>query len=631
MADFFHEIKERRLLPAVGFYIGSSWVLVEILDRLVERYLLSPFITDIAFWGLFSLIPAVVLIAWTHGRPGKDEVTRVEKVGVSINLLVTLGLLVSAFGGKDLGATADLVTVQNEQGQKESHYVPRDSFRRRLAVFFFDQDGGSQETAWLRYGVTELLVQDLNESPFVNAASPWTNYGSGFYARMKREGFDDAVGLPRSLMRQITDDANRQYFISGSISQQDGEYRVRARIWDAVNLQEIASLDRSGWDLYDTVDALGEDVLVALDTPLGSGRDRRDLPLGETYGESLEPFRLYVAALNKRLFDNDLEASTRLLDQALQVDPDFVRAWFAKAFNALESGDLPSAQAAIQKTQELDYRLPPGDRANVKQLNYRLTGQTDKQIAYLRMQVQLRDDAQSHQTLAGYLMAAGELAEARDEYLAALARDPMNLDIYLQLANLEKGLGNMEGAIGHTRRFIELKPDDAQAHIRLGDLLRDAGELDEASAQYENAALLEDPPTTATLKQALISIRRGNVHEARGLVEQAASLAESPLEQGQVRSIAELIEFRLGRVRAAIEQLQRREAYLAETLPPFQVAVAIYTPLAQYRLELGDTEGARQALAHALETVQPPLDQFLAFTEASILTDEGSFDESEAA
>ncbi len=62
MADFVTELKERRVLPAVGVYAASCWVLVEILDRLVERYLLSPYLTDIVFWGLYSLIP--------RGNPG---------------------------------------------------------------------------------------------------------------------------------------------------------------------------------------------------------------------------------------------------------------------------------------------------------------------------------------------------------------------------------------------------------------------------------------------------------------------------------------------------------------------------------------------------------------------------------
>ncbi|MDX1460961.1 MAG: hypothetical protein R3348_07885, partial [Xanthomonadales bacterium] len=473
MTDLIHEIRERRVLPAVGVYAGSCWVLIEILDRLVDRYLLSPYITDIAFWGLYSLIPAVLLIAWTHGKPGKDEITRAEKVGVPINVIATLGLLITLFGGKDLGAAADLVTISNEQGETESHYVARDAFRRRLAVFFFDNASGREELDWMGFGITELLVQDLNNSPFINAASPWQNFGNGFYARMKREGFEDGRGLPRSLMREITDDANRQYFVHGSVAMQGDEYRVQASLWDAANLDEVARLERKGWDLYATIDALGDDIRDALDIPQGSGKAGDNLPLGETYGESLEPFRLYVGALNARLFDNNLDTAGALLSQALERDPGFVRGWMAQAFNFLDQGDLRSAQASLQKAQELDYRLPAGDRAEVKQLNYRLTGQTDKQIAFLRMQVKLRDDAQSHATLAGYLMAAGQLEEAKQAYLAALQRDPMNLGLYLQLANIEKGLGDMDAAIGFTRSFLDRKPDDVQALIRLGDLLRD--------------------------------------------------------------------------------------------------------------------------------------------------------------
>ncbi len=36
MADFIGELRERRVLPAVGVYVASSWVLIEILDRLQQ-------------------------------------------------------------------------------------------------------------------------------------------------------------------------------------------------------------------------------------------------------------------------------------------------------------------------------------------------------------------------------------------------------------------------------------------------------------------------------------------------------------------------------------------------------------------------------------------------------------------
>jgi TolB-like protein len=250
MADIIYEIKNRRILPAVGVYAGGCWVLIEILDRLVERYLLSPYITDIAFWGLYSLIPAVILVAWSHGRPGKDKSTTLEKVGVPINIIATLGLLLTAFGGKELGATANMITVANEEGVQETHYVPSESFRRRMAVFFFENASGDPELDWLQYGITELLVQDLQQNPFVLATSPWNNFGNGFYRRMRQAGFEDGLGVPRSLMREIALDANRQHFLEGSIDRDGQEYRLTVRIWDTQTLQQVDELTESGWDLY---------------------------------------------------------------------------------------------------------------------------------------------------------------------------------------------------------------------------------------------------------------------------------------------------------------------------------------------------------------------------------------------
>nr|NIP16800.1 hypothetical protein [Xanthomonadales bacterium]NIX11590.1 hypothetical protein [Xanthomonadales bacterium] len=576
MADLIYEIKERRVLPAVGVYAAGCWVLIEILDRLVERYLLSPYITDIAFWGLYSLIPAVILVAWSHGRPGKDKSTTAEKVGVPINVIATLGLLISVFGGKDLGVTANMITLANEEGVEEVHYVPSESFRRRMAVFFFHNDSGEQDLDWLQYGVTELLVQDLQQNPFLLASSPWANFENGFYSRMRQAGFVDGIGIPRSLMREIAADANRQHFIEGSIDRAGDEYTLTARIWETRSLELVDELVESGWDLYDTVDALSVEVRRALDIPDGSARLGVDLPLAETYGESEQAFRSYVEGLNTRLFDNDIEASNGHFDRALEADGNFVLAWFLKAVNFVNGGDIPAAQEATARAQELDYRLPARDRVTLKALNYRLSGQQDKLIAFLRMQVQLNDDATSHGRLAAMLMSMGQLEDAKEGYLLALERDPMNLDVYLQLSILERAMGNPEAAIAYAERYWAEKPEDAGAHLVLGDYLRDTGDLKGADTYYEQATLLEDHPVSALLRMADIAARKGDAKSARDLLAQAEAAAPTPQAQGAVRQAAAQLETRLGRLRAGIEQMFKQEEYLSQVLPTYQVAVSTY-------------------------------------------------------
>ena len=59
--------------------------------------------------------------------------------------------------------------LHGELGQEETHYVPRESYRRRIALFFWDSEGIAADLQWLRYGVTELLTQDLQQNPFLLA------------------------------------------------------------------------------------------------------------------------------------------------------------------------------------------------------------------------------------------------------------------------------------------------------------------------------------------------------------------------------------------------------------------------------------------------------------------------------
>ena len=399
MADFIIEMRDRRILPAVGVYVAGTWVLIEILDRLVERYLLSPYLTDIVFWGLYSFIPAVMLIAWTHGRPGKDKATRLEKVGVPINVIATLGLLITVFGGKNLDLAATEITLSNELGQQETHYITSETFRRRMAVFFWSNESGNPELDWLQYGITELLVQDLQQDPFVLANSPWNNFGNGFYSRIRQAGYIDGLNVPRSLMRKIADRANRQFFVEGSLDQEAGEYIVTARVWETQSLKQVAELSRKGGDIYATIDRLSKDIREVLDVPESSSRIAEDLPLTETYGESEDALKAYIQGLNARLFDNDILGSNAFFDQAISTDPEFVLAWFLKAINLVDSGDVPGAQAALSKAQELDYRLPASDRVQLKAILYRLAGDHEKMMAFLLLQAKIRDDATSHNYL----------------------------------------------------------------------------------------------------------------------------------------------------------------------------------------------------------------------------------------
>jgi len=74
----------RRVPHIVGAYFAGGWILLEFTDWAVGRWILSPHITDFVVTAWLFMIPAVALLAWTHGAPGRDRWTRVEIIGVAV-------------------------------------------------------------------------------------------------------------------------------------------------------------------------------------------------------------------------------------------------------------------------------------------------------------------------------------------------------------------------------------------------------------------------------------------------------------------------------------------------------------------------------------------------------------------
>jgi tetratricopeptide (TPR) repeat protein len=625
------EIRERRVLPALGVYVGASWVVVEILDRLVERYYLSPYLTDIVFWGLYSLVPAVILLAWTHGRPGKDRVTRAEKVGVPINIIATIGLLVTVFGGKDLSATADLVTVSNELGQQERHYVPREAYRQRLATFFWSNESGDASLDWLQYGVTELLTQDLQQNPFLLVASPWDQPLQGYYSRMQTAGFPDALGLPLSLMREIAGQAGRAVFIEGVIAAGDDGPRLAARIWDTESLAPLGELVEEGPDLLAAVDRLSLGVKELLGVPPGRRGLAGDLPLVETYGESSHALQCFVEARNRVLFHNDRQRSNELLDDALAADPAFVLAWFYRGLNQWEQGDAAGAGASWTEAQKLAYRLPERDQVLLKALSYRISGEQDKLEKFLRLQIRLQDDAFSHRNLASFLMFTGRLEEAKAQFLQVIERDRGDHWSWLQLARLERASGNPEAAIDYAGRFVAARPDDLEGHLLQGDLLLAMGDFDGARAAYEQGQLVADLPVMPTLRLARLAQQQGEWKLARAQIEDARRLATSPQHASAVLAEEASLEFRLGRIGRAIGLAEAQLELNRQVMSPVEQVFSYTVPVIQYNILLDRVEQAGTVLEEARSALQPPLDQFLSFVEAILRARMGQFEAAEAA
>lgn len=625
--NIFREIKERHVLQAVGVYVGACWVLIEILDRLVERYLLSPVLTDVFFWGLFSLLPAVVLIAYAHGKPGKDKVTRSEMVGVPINLIATTGLLFTLFSGQHMGATADKVMVMNEDGQEVETYIPKAGFRHSLMLFFWDNDSADQDLDWLQYGITEMLAQDLRQNPYLVPTTAYSHYEWGMYSQLLRAGYNDALDVPESLQREIAADHDQDYLINGAISRIEDTIRLSARMYKPDGLVLVKEYSVSGTDIMSLVDRLSVAIKETLEVPSGGGRLADDMSIAEQYSSSVNAVEHYVQARNQRLINNDFDQAIVELDTALAEDPAFALAGMIKVEYLIKQGRSEEAIAVARSLEPHTHKLSSANKDIFKANVYNLTGQLDKTDAVLRMRVELNpNDTGAYWRLGNHNKWSGQLSDARSAYEKVLELDPNDNRALTELSDLYRAQGDMEQAIDYAIRYSQQRPDDMSAAAKLGLLYQGTGERERARQQFEKAALLGPGTVTPMILLADLTARSGNNPAARDYLDQARAIANNPQQHSLVLATEVRLLEREGRLRDAIVLMEERKEYEQQFNAPLDILFEVEMQILSYLSTLADFEAADALLAASEAQLQPPLNEFMQIGHAFVNLIKGNFD-----
>ena len=85
-----NEINNRRVPQFLGFYGAAGWTIIQFVDWLTVRYLYSPHLVDLSLAVVISMIPSILILSYFHGAPGKDKWNTIERIGIPLNIIVTL-------------------------------------------------------------------------------------------------------------------------------------------------------------------------------------------------------------------------------------------------------------------------------------------------------------------------------------------------------------------------------------------------------------------------------------------------------------------------------------------------------------------------------------------------------------
>ena len=520
---------ERRVPQIVAVYLGASWALVEFVAFSVDEFLLSPHWTRVAMVTLLLLLPSVLMRAWFHGDPGRQDVPRSEKIGIGANLVLCAVVLWVLFGGKDLGAATITVTVENEEGGTVEREIPKSEFRKRTAIFPFDLGPGfGEDDAWIAFAVPLALEVDLGSDDFFEAIR-----FEVFDEPLKARGFPDLLGVPLALKREVSEELHAQFIIAGMIEKTADQYQVTSRLHEVGNGSLVDETVHEGPDLLALVDELSLDTKRALRIPERDGIE--DLPVRERLTANDAALEEFVRAYREIIVEVDLEATLRHLEAAITHDPTFALAQYVFAQLLLFDNRPAEAVAHLQVAVDNAYRLPERSRFPLRSDYYRATGQPDEAWRVLEMWVELYpEDRNALRNYLEPLRARGDW-EGVLETLGTMYRlSPGDAGLLMEMADAHLQRGNDDAALAVLSDYMEQFPDDYSGMVRLAGIHRGRGEYDEARGYLERALILEPRLPSIVAELASLNLDAGRFDEARQGFERATEFARTPAQRMEV-------------------------------------------------------------------------------------------------
>jgi tetratricopeptide (TPR) repeat protein len=358
--------------------------------------------------------------------------------------------------------------------------------------------------------------------------------------------------------------------VTGSLSRRGDGYKFSMEALDGATGNSIAAAD--------TAAPTKDGLLLAIPTLVAPIRKA----LGDTTSESaqlqatrgaftaasLEAVHWYGTAMQQQ-FAGKFDDAVKSFSKAVELDPNFARAWAGMAGQAANLNRLQDAQAYFKQAMAHVDRMTERERFRARGIYYR------------RM---------------------GDLRKCVEEYTELVKQFPADNIGHLNLANCYMNLHNMSRALEEARHAVQISPRAALQHRALALIASYAS--DPQTAEREARAALQINPgyEHAYLPLAYAQILQGQLTQAAGTYRQlekvsklgasfcSAGLADIAVYEGRFAEAVKLLE-------AGITFDQRSENLYA----PEKLATLAYVHLLQGQKRQA-LEAAERAVSSSKKT-----------------------------
>ncbi len=332
---------------------------------------------------------------------------------------------------------------------------PQEQIDKSIAVLPFTNPGGNTDEEYFCEGVSEELLNLLSKFPELKVIGRTSSF---------------AFAGKQEDVREIGKKLGVAHLLTGSLERNEDGIRITAQLVKASDGSSLWEQRYEGApeEIFNIQDEISADVVRHLNLKL----------LPESAKSDVMNVKAYELMLQGR-FENERSTavsgfrSINLFQQALTLEPNSSKLWgmlanvyAVRAQQALSRKQTDSlttlASTAAQKSIALNPARPDGHAA----------------LAYLA------------------LFYDWDVAKAKAEADKALILDPANPQAFFTMSEVQRTMGDIEGAINSIRKAMVLDPLNVNLHVALSNRLLYLGRIEEAWQEI-NLAYELNPKRTA--------------------------------------------------------------------------------------------------------------------------------------
>ncbi len=538
-ARLLEEIHGRSMWQILGIYLGGSWGLLQVLDPLVQHYILPGWVFPAAMAILAVGLPIVIATAYFEGgrrrgrRKPRPSAAREaptpageERRQDTRRLLTwrnaTLGG-VGAFAVLGVISTAFFISRSLGVGPG-APLVAQGVLEEREPLVLAELENRTADSLLAR-AVTEALRVDLAQSPAVRLVEP--DRVREILDLMNRDPGDP---LDEDLAREVAERGGIKAVLTGAVDQLGSRYAVSARLVSAQTGEQLLGFRETAGNLDDVLDAVSgvsRRLRAGIGESLASVNASPALPQVTT--ASLDALKRYATGILYH-WRGERTAAIRLLHEAVEIDSTFAAAARALSIFYGNQGNVNRRIEFGDLAYRFADRLPDNERYLVLAAHHSARGRLDSAAIYYERLIDLDPEhGVAHNNLGDLYEWLGRYEDALTLYVRASELDPGRSTPLLNIASAARTLGRFATADSAIGLMERQNPNDENIGPQRSANAIYAGRFDELETMLANLATMSDPfvPIARNVWGGYLDASSGHPARAMERADTAATLLDA--------------------------------------------------------------------------------------------------------